>query len=80
MPELPTLAVGALKQLKSIDKLYAKQTKNIVNQLQDNAKKQTSAIFSGSLVILAGILAVNSLWMASIISTIIAIFFWLRSK
>jgi len=80
MPELPTLAVGALKQLKSIDKLYAKQTKNIVNQLQDNAKKQTSAIFSGSLVILAGILAVNSLWIASIISTIIAIFFWLRSK
>lgn len=80
MPELPSLAVSALKQLKNIDTLYTKQTKSIVNQLQDNAKKQTSAIFCGSLVILAGVLAINSLWIASSVSAILGLYFWAKSR
>jgi ubiquinone biosynthesis protein len=80
MPELPTLAVNALKQLKNIDKLYAKQTNSIVEQLQTNAKKQTSAILSGSFLILAGILAINSLWVLGSVSAFICLTLWIRSR
>jgi len=80
MPELPTLVLSSLKQLKNIDKLYAKQTKGIVKQLEVNAKKQTAAVFSGSFIILSGILATNSLWALAITSLFIGLVFWFRSR
>jgi ubiquinone biosynthesis protein len=80
MPELPTLILSSLKQLKNIDKLYAKQTKDIVEQLENNAKKQTSAVFSGSFVILSGVLAANSLWVFAVTALFIGIVFWFKSR
>lgn len=83
IPELPMLTISALKQLnkmKDMGRLYTQQTNSIVSQLKDNASKQTAAIFAGALVILAGILAVNSLWLASTISTLVGLGFWLKSK
>ncbi len=83
IPELPRLVVNALKkidQIKNIENLYNKQTDAIVDQLRDNASKQTSAIFSGALAILAGVFAANSLWIASAVSVVIALVFWIKSR
>ena len=83
IPELPALTINALKQLgkmKNISKLYAQQTDQIVGQLKDNANKQTSAIFAGSLLILSGVFAVNASWVASGVSGAIALIFWLKSR
>jgi len=83
IPELPKLVINALKQLdkvKDINRLYSQQTDNIVNQLKDNSNKQTSAIFAGALIILAGILATNALWIASSASTIAGLIFWSKSR
>ncbi|MBC8493550.1 MAG: 2-polyprenylphenol 6-hydroxylase [Candidatus Thioglobus sp.] len=83
IPELPALTINALKQLgkmKDMGKLQAQQTQKIVEQLQDNANKQTSAIFAGSLLILGGVLVVNQLWVASAISATVAMIFWLKSR
>ena len=83
IPELPSLTINALKQLakmKDINKLYTQQTDQIVQQLKENANKQTSAIFAGALFILSGVFAVNTLWIASSISAIIALTFWLKSR
>ncbi len=83
MPELPALTINALKQLnkiKGMGRLYAQQTDSIVNQLKDNANRQTSAIFAGALAILSGVLAVNAFWLASMLSGIVALVFWLKSR
>ena len=83
IPELPSLTINALKQLnkmKDINQLYSQQTKQIVAQLQSNANQQTAAIFSGSLLILSGIFAINTLWLASGISTLVALVFWIKSR
>ncbi|MEO1940749.1 MAG: AarF/UbiB family protein, partial [Candidatus Thioglobus sp.] len=83
IPELPSLFINALKQLgkmKDINKLYAQQTNQIVDQLKDNANKQTSAIFAGSLLILSGVFAVNNSWIAGTISATIALIFWMKSR
>ncbi|MDC9715016.1 MAG: ubiquinone biosynthesis regulatory protein kinase UbiB [Gammaproteobacteria bacterium] len=83
IPELPELILNAFKQMeqmKNIGSLYSKQTDAIVNQLKDNASKQTSAIFSGALLILSGVLAVNNLFIASGIGAAIALVFWLKSR
>jgi len=83
IPELPALTINALKQLsklKDIDKLYAQQTEKIVGQLSENANRQTAALFSGSLLVLSGVFAVNSLWIASGVSAIGALLFWIKSR
>ncbi len=83
IPELPALTINALKQLnkmKDIGKLYSQQTSQIVDQLKDNANKQTSAIFAGSLLILGGVFATNALWLASSVSALIALIFWVKSR
>ncbi|QKQ24567.1 2-polyprenylphenol 6-hydroxylase [Candidatus Ruthia endofausta] len=83
IPELPVLTINALKQLnkiRDIGRLHAQQTDSIVNQLKDNANKQTYAIFSGALAILSGILAVNEFWLPSFLSSIIALIFWFKSR
>jgi ubiquinone biosynthesis protein len=83
IPELPSLTINALKQLgkiKDLSKLYTQQTNQIVDQLKDNANKQTSAIFAGSLLILSGVFAVNTFWLASSISAVVALVFWMKSR
>lgn len=83
IPELPRLIINALKQaeqVKNISHLYSKQTDAIVSQLKQNAKQQTFAIFSGSLVILSGILASSNLWLGSGLSALGALVFWLKSR
>ncbi len=83
IPELPALTINALKQLnkiRDIGRLHAQQTDSIVNQLKDNANRQTYAIFSGALAILSGILAVNEFWLPSLFSSIIALIFWFESR
>ncbi len=83
IPELPALTINALKQLnkmKDINKLYSQQTEQIVTQLQSNANQQTAAIFSGSLLILSGVFAINTLWLASGVSALVALVFWIKSR
>ncbi len=83
IPELPALAISALKKLdkmKDLSGLYAQQTDSIVKQLKDNANKQTSAIFAGALIILSGVLATNALWLASGISAVAGLVFWIKSR
>ncbi len=83
IPELPGLMVNVLRQIdkiKNINGLYSKQTDAIVNQLKKNANKQTLAIFSGAILILSGILAVNNLWVASGISIVVALVFWIKAR
>ena len=83
IPELPALTINALKQLnkmKDINKLYSQQTEQIVAQLQSNANQQTAAIFSGSLLILSGVFAINTLWLASGVSALVALVFWIKSR
>ncbi|SFV77628.1 Ubiquinone biosynthesis monooxygenase UbiB [hydrothermal vent metagenome] len=83
IPELPSLFINALKQLgkmKDINKLYSQQTNQIVDQLKDNANKQTSAIFAGSLLILSGVFAVNNSWIAGTVSATVALIFWVKSR
>ena len=69
-----------IERMKDINGLYDKQTKTIVGQLKDNANRQTSAIFAGALVILAGILAVNTSWVGSGISAVVALVFWVKAR
>ncbi|ABL02770.1 2-polyprenylphenol 6-hydroxylase [Candidatus Ruthia magnifica str. Cm (Calyptogena magnifica)] len=83
IPELPALAINALKQLnkiKDMGYLYTQQTDSIVNQLKDNANKQTYAIFAGALAILSGILAINTFWLSSLFSGIVTFIFWFKSR
>jgi ubiquinone biosynthesis protein len=83
IPELPALVINALKKLdkmKDASQLYSQQTESIVKQLKDNANKQTSAIFAGALIILSGILATNALWLASSISAVVGLMFWIKSR
>ena len=83
VPELPKLTINALKKLNKLGDMSAlqeKQTSSIVNQLKDNSKKQTSAVFAGSFVILSGVLATNQLYVASAVSALVGVVFWLRSK
>ncbi|BBB23369.1 ubiquinone biosynthesis protein [Abyssogena phaseoliformis symbiont OG214] len=83
IPELPALTINALKQLnkiKDIGPLHAQQTDSIVNQLKDNANRQIYAIFAGALAILSGILAVNEFWLPSLLSSVIALIFWFKSR
>lgn len=83
IPELPGLIFNALKKIekmKDIDRLYDKQTDAIVAQLKDNANQQTSAIFSVALLILSGVLAMNSLFIVSAVSAVVAMVFWFKSR
>jgi ubiquinone biosynthesis protein len=83
IPELPALTINALKQLgkmKDINKLYSQQTEQIVTQLSNNANRQTAAIFSGSLLILSGVFAVNNAWFSGGISALAAVLFWIKSR
>ncbi|SFV87644.1 Ubiquinone biosynthesis monooxygenase UbiB [hydrothermal vent metagenome] len=83
IPELPGLLLNALKKIermKDINGLYDKQTDTLVKQLKDNANRQTSAIFAGTLVILAGILSINESWLASGIAVAVALVFWVKSR
>ncbi len=80
MPELPSLVLNALKQMNNISNIQNEQTKAIINQLKDNSNRQTSAIFSGALLILSGVLVVNYLLIAGGVSAVVALVFWMKSR
>ncbi len=83
LPELPALTIHALKQLdqtKELKTLYSEQTRSITQQLKDNAKQQTRAIFTASFLILSAIFAVNALWVATTISGAMALVFWFKAQ
>ena len=83
VPELPKLTINALKKLNKMQDLGAlqeQQTNSIVKQLQHNAKKQTSAVFAGSFVILSGVLLTNQRYLEASISAAVGLVFWWRSR
>ena len=80
IPELPSLISNALKQMSNISNIQSEQTKAIIDQLKDNSNRQTSAIFSGALLILSGILALNNLLVAAGVSVVVALVFWVKSR
>ncbi len=83
LPDLPTLTISALKKLdkmKDINQLHAEQTNAIVNQLKDNANRQTAATISGALAILSAILMANSLWIAGGVGTVATVIFYFKSR
>ena len=83
LPELPTLTISALKKLdkmKDINQLHAQQTEAIVDQLKNNANRQTAATISGALAILSVILMVNNLWIAGGAGVIATVVFYFKSR
>jgi ubiquinone biosynthesis protein len=80
IPELPSLVLDALKQMNNISNIQNEQTKAIINQLKDNSNRQTSAIFSGALLILSGVLVVNYSLIAGGVSAVVALVFWMKSR
>ena len=80
IPELPSLVLDALKQMNNISNIQNEQTKAIINQLKDNSNRQTSAIFSGTLLILSGVLVVNYSLIAGGVSAVVALVFWMKSR
>lgn len=80
IPEIPSLVSNALNQMNNISNIQSEQTNAIISQLKDNSNRQTSAILSGALLILSGVLTFNNFWIAASISVIVALIFWIKSR
>jgi len=83
IPQLPMLAINALKQFESgvlQQDITKKQTDAIIKQLRENAAKQSAIIIASALLILAGVLATQSLWPFVAMSTALSILFWLKAR
>ena len=82
LPHLPMLTINALKQIESGNlhqEAAKKQTDAIIAQLRENSSKQRAIIAASALLILAGVLATQSLWIFAGVSAILSFLFWLRS-
>jgi ubiquinone biosynthesis protein len=83
IPELPMLAVNALKQFENgslRQDIAKKQADAIINQLRENAAKQSAIITASAFFILAGVLATQSLWPFVGLSAVLGLLFWLKSR
>ena len=83
IPQLPMLAINALKQFESgvlQQDITKKQTDAIIKQLRENAAKQSATIVASALLVLAGVLATQSLWPFVAMSTVLSILFWLKAR
>ena len=83
LPHLPMLTINALKQIESGNlhqEAAKKQTDAIIAQLRENSSKQRAVIAASALLILAGVLATQSLWIFAGVSAILSFLFWLRSR
>ena len=83
MPQLPMLAINALKQFESgalQQDITKKQTDAIIKQLRENATKQSAIIIASALLVLAGVLATQSLWPFVTMSSALSILFWLKAR
>ena len=83
LPHLPMLTINALKQIESGNlhqEAAKKQTDTIIAQLRENSSKQRAIIAASALLILAGVLATQSLWIFAGVSAILSFLFWLRSR
>ena len=82
IPQLPMLAINALKQFESgalQQDITKKQTDAIIKQLRENATKQSAIIIASALLVLAGVLATQSLWPFVAMSSALSILFWLKA-
>jgi len=68
-----------LKAATFIKRLQKKQTDAIIAQLRENSSKQRAVIASSALLILAGVLATQSLWIFAGVSAALSFLSWLRS-
>ena len=83
IPDLPMLAVNALKQFESGSlrkDIAKKQADAIIKQLKENAAKQSAVITASALFVLAGVLATQSLWPFVGLSAALGLLFWLKSR
>ena len=83
LPEIPMLAINALKQLESgsiRSEASKKQTAAIVSQLKENASKQRSSFFAISFLLIAVFLFAQLAWVLAIASSLLSIVFWLKSR
>ncbi|SMN00856.1 Ubiquinone biosynthesis monooxygenase UbiB [uncultured Candidatus Thioglobus sp.] len=83
IPELPALTINALKKLDKVqdfNQLSAQQTELITKQLNSNNKRQTSAIFAATLIILSGIFVVQAWYIATTISALAGLMFLFKSR
>ena len=83
LPHLPMLTINALKQIESGNlhqEAAKKQTDAIIAQLRENSSKQRAVIAASALLILAGVLATQSLWIFAGVSAILSFLFWLNSR
>ncbi len=83
LPELPMMTINALKQinnLKNLNDLQNQKLQAINDKLEDNYRKQKYAIFAGAMLIVSGILLAINLLEYSVISFILSLFFWLKSR
>ena len=83
IPQLPMLAINALKQFESgvlQQDITKKQTDAIIKQLRENAAKQSAIIVASALLVLAGVLATQSLWPFVAMSIALSILFWLKAR
>ena len=83
LPEIPMLAINALKQLESgstRSEASKKQTAAIVAQLKENASKQRSSFFAISFLLITVFLVAQLAWALAIASSLLCIIFWLKSR
>ena len=83
MPQLPMLAINALKKFESgilQQDITKKQTDAIIKQLRENAAKQSAIIVASAMLVLAGMLATQSLWPFVAMSIALSILFWLKAR
>jgi len=83
IPQLPMLAINALKQFESgalQQDITKKQTDAIIKQLRENAAKQSAIIVASALLVLAAVLATQALWPFVAISTALSILFWFKAR
>ena len=83
IPQLPMLAINALKQFESgalQQDITKKQTDAIIKQLRENAAKQSAIIVASALLVLSGVLATQALWTFVAMSTALSILFWLKAR
>ena len=83
IPQLPMLAINALKQFESgalQQDISKKQTDAIIKQLRENAAKQSAIIVASALLVLAGVLATQALWTFVAMSTALSILFWCKAR
>lgn len=59
LPELPILALNALKQIDNLKPVYQQKTDAIIKQLKQNGKQQNRTMFFGFLLVIGAIISAH---------------------